>query len=92
MIPSGHPQFCTEAIHKNNSIKDNWVLLDTFSLVSVLNNSYLAKNFRNCNSEEKLLMLMNGGNISFNHMEDLLLLSIKVYINESSMANILSFA
>ena len=37
-------------------------------------------------------MLTNGGNISFNRMGDLLLLPIKVHINESYMDKILSFA
>ena len=46
----------------------------------------------NATSEEKLLMLMNGGHLSFNKMGDLLLLPMKFHINESSMANILYFA
>ena len=37
-------------------------------------------------------MLTNGGHLSFNKMGDLLLLTMKVHINESSMANILYFS
>ena len=37
-------------------------------------------------------MLTNARHISFNQMEDLLLLPMKVHTNESSMANILYFA
>ena len=37
-------------------------------------------------------MMANVRNLSFNQMRDLLLLPMKVHINESSMANILSFA
>ena len=36
-------------------------------------------------------MLENGGHISFNKMGDNVLFPIKVHINESSMASILSF-
>ena len=37
-------------------------------------------------------MLKNGRHLSFNQMRDLLLLQMKVHINELSMANILYFA
>ena len=63
-----------------------------FSSSSVLKNASLATNVRNCNSEEKLLMLTNGGHLSYNQMGDLLQFPMKVHINESSMANILPFA
>ena len=55
-------------------------------------NAYLAKNVRNCNSEEKFLLLTNSRHLSFNNMGVLLLFPMKVHINESSMVNILSFA
>ena len=72
-------------------INDNWVLLDTCSLESVLKNASLAKSVRKCNSKEKLLMLKNGGHLSFNQMKDFLLFPMKFHINESSMANIIYF-
>ena len=37
-------------------------------------------------------MLTNNGHLYFNQMGDLLLFPLKFHINESSMANILSFA
>ena len=84
--------FAQKQIQKNDPIDNNWVLLEMFSSSSVLKNASLATNVRNCNSEEKLLMLTNGGHISFNQMGDLLQLPMKVHINESSLANILPFA
>ena len=41
---------------------------------------------------QKKLMLKNGGNLSFNQMGELLVLSMKVNWNESSMVDILSFS
>ena len=60
-------------------------------MASALKDESLAKNLKNCNPEEKLLMLTNGGHISFNNMGYLLLLPMKVHINETYMANILYF-
>ena len=37
-------------------------------------------------------MLKSGGHLSFNQMGGILLFPMKIHINESSMANILSFA
>ena len=37
-------------------------------------------------------MLMNGGHLSFNNMGNIIILPMKVHINESPMANILYFA
>ena len=55
-------------------------------------NTSLAKNVVKLNSEDKLLMLKNGGHISFNQMGDLILLPMRGHINESYMANIFFFA
>ena len=55
-------------------------------------NSSLTKNVQNCNAEEKLLMLTNGGHLCFNQTGELLLLPLTFHINESSMANIIYFA
>ena len=61
-------------------------------MAGALKNTSLAKNVRNCNSEDKLLMLMNVRHLYFNQMGDLILFPMKVHTNESSMANILYFA
>ena len=79
-------------IYKNEPINNNWLFLDTCSSTSIIKNAYLAKNVKNCNSEEKFLMLTNGRNPSFKNMGDLLLLPMKFHINESSMENILYFS
>ena len=50
------------------------------------------KNVKNCKSEEKFLMLTNGGGLYFNQMGYLLIFSMKVHTNELFMENILSFA
>ena len=68
------------------------MLLDTYSSASVLKSAYLAKNVRNCNAEEKLLMLKTGGHLHLNQMREILLLPMMVHINESSTESILYFA
>ena len=84
--------FSQNQIQQIYPINNNWVLLGTCSLASVLKNAYLAKNVRNCNSDDKLLMLTNSRHLSFNQMGDLLLLPMKFHINKSIMENILYFA
>ena len=67
-------------------------ILDTYASSSVLKNAYLAKNVINCNAEENILMLTNGGGLYFNDMGEILPFPMIVHINESSMYNILYFA
>ena len=82
--------FAQNQIQKNEPINDNWILLDTCSSVSVMKNVYL-ENIQNCNTGGKVLMLTNGGHLSFSQMRSLLLLPMIVHMNESSMVNILFF-
>ena len=56
-----------------------------------MKNVYL-ENIQNCNAGGKVLMLTNGGHLSFSQMRSLLLLPMIVHMNESSMVNILFFS
>ena len=66
--------------------------MDTCSSASVLKNAYLEKKCPNCNADGTLLILKNELHPFFNQMGELLILPNTVRINESSLANVLSFA
>ena len=73
--------FANNHIQQNYPINKNWIILYTCSSAGVMKNEYLAKNVLNCNEEDKLLIMKNGGHLFFNHMGQLLLLPTTVHIN-----------
>ena len=92
MFSSGHSQFCTETNPVELSNSRQFCTTGNLLIGKCSEILSLAKNVRNCKSEEKLLMLTSGGHIFFNQMGGLLPLSMKFHTNESSMKNILYFA
>ena len=71
-------------------ISSTWILLDTCSTDSVMNNIEFVSNVRNCSSDEVLRIHTNGGQQVFSKIGRLKFLPLTVHVNESSMANILS--
>ena len=78
-------------IHENSEIIDpNWILLDTCSTVSVCCNTELVRDMRECDEEEKLTIVTNGGNQIYNQIAVLKILPIQVHFKKESLANIIS--
>ena len=71
-------------------IDSNWLLLDSCSTDNVCNNINMLTNVRNCDENEKLRVVTNGGELSYDQIGDLKLLPIQAYYNENSIANIVS--
>ena len=71
-------------------IPRSWLLLDTCSTCSVINNKDLVKNLRVCNEDEILDVHTNGGIKKFKEVGTLKLFPITVHYSDSSLANILS--
>ena len=76
-------------MRQNDPITNNCLILDTCSSASVLKNAFLEKNAITFIAAETLLMLKKGGHLYFNQMGKILLLSMTVHIDESSMEKIL---
>ena len=74
----------------NTFISRSWILLDTCSTNSVVSNPNLVSNIRQCNENETLRINTNGGTKVYNQIGDLNLLPLRVHVNETSLANILS--
>ena len=74
-----------------NTIDPNWILLDTCSTDNVFCNSDLLSNIRNCNSNEELHLLTNGGYSDYNQIGHCDLFDVDVHYNPNSIANVLSF-
>jgi hypothetical protein len=85
---------CTQIVltqdKHDGMINNNWILLDTCSTASVCSNTNLVRNIQDCSPSETLHIVTNGGAQIFNKQGDLNILPLKVHVNESSLANILS--
>ena len=92
MLPPNHSYFCAEADPTELANQRQLGSPGHLFFSQCPKNAYLAKNIRNCNSYEKLLMLNNSGHQSFDQMGELLFLTMSVHINKSSMVDILSFS
>ena len=93
---STHPITSTQKITmsqnaKGRKINKYWVLLDSQSTISILNNTNLLTNIRKCNPDEKVRCYCNRG-----YQDTDMMGSIKglggIYYNPNSLANILSLA
>ena len=65
-------RFLHTKVQHNEPINNNWILLDTCYSASVLKMHLWQKNVHKCKADEKLLMLTNGGHLSFYQMAELL--------------------
>ena len=74
----------------DNMISKSWILLDTCSTDSVVNNLSFVTDIRDCNEQETLKIHTNGGALAFTKLGILKFLPLSVHVNESSMANILA--
>ena len=79
-------------IHEESEIiNPDWILLDTCSTVSVCCNKNLVRDMRECNEEDQLTIVTNGGKQIYTKIAVLKNLPIQVHFKEESLANIISF-
>ena len=82
----------TKEAPKTNIINPNWILLDTCPTISSIRNKSLLQNIQPCGAGEEIRAYTNGGHQYYDHTATLKLLPFEVFLNEQSLANILSFA
>ena len=73
-------------------INRDWLLLDTFSTVSVFCNSELVNNIQPCQPGTGLTVITNGGSQTYKYTAETKMLPMKVHFNAHSIANILSLS
>ena len=78
------------AQHDDGIIPSTWLLLDTCSTSSVVNNPNIFKNIRECLEEERLTVVTNGEKKAFNEIGKYELFPIEAQFNLHSMANTIS--
>ena len=76
---------------ENDLINENWILLDTCSTVNVCKNASIITDVRKCRKGEELMIVTNGGSQDYNQIGLFKYLSLPIYYNPKSIANILSF-
>ena len=84
-----HVRFCGAQKH-SDLVHPNYIMLDSCSESSVIMNSSLVHDVRACTDDERLLLVTNGGSMSFDTIGTLNLFPLPVHVNVHSMANILS--
>ena len=77
---------------RNNIINPNCILLETCSTISSTRNKSLVQNFQPCYVGEEPRAYTNGGHQDYDHTATLKMLPFEDFLNEQSLANILSFA
>ena len=75
---------------KRNVINPKWILLDTCSTASVCCNRELVRDVRDCNEDEILEIVTNGGKQVYHQLAVLKELPIHVYFKSDSLTNIVS--
>ena len=75
---------------KHTIIDPNWILLDTCSTVSVCCNDSLIRDIRDCEEDEHLTIVTNGGKQVYKQMGVMKSLPIQVFYKKESLANIIS--
>ena len=69
---------------KHTTIDPNWILLDTYSTVSVCCNASLVRDIRDCEEDEYLTIVTNGGKQVYKQMGVLKNLPIQVFYKKES--------
>ena len=77
--------------HIMNILNKWWILIDTCSTCCVTNNPALLTSIQNCNKQDELNVITNGGSMRYNQMGKMKLLPLELHYNEQSLATILSF-
>ena len=75
---------------ENDLINENWILLDTCSTVNVCKNVSIVTGVRKCHEGEELTIVTNGGSQKYDQIGFFKYLSLPIYYNPKSIANILS--
>ena len=82
----------TQSKDDSEIISSDWILLDTCSTDSVFNNKSFLTKVSKCKNEDVLNIVSNGGGaVSYDTTGFFNLLSMPVYYNKKSLANVLSF-
>ena len=71
------------------AVSNNWILLESYSIISCAKNDSFVSKVTVISSEEHLCVYSNGGHIEYTMMGILDILPMDIYVNDSSMANIL---
>ena len=71
-------------------IKKTWIILDTWSTDTVTTNLDCVEEVNNCAKDEELTLFTNGGSLIFDRKGHLTFLPLSVYVNDNSLATILS--
>ena len=78
-------------MEKTANIPKSWILLYMCSTVSISNNINLGPNVRDCQPDQVLPAITNGGSQFYQQIADLIMLPVTVHIKHDSMASILLF-
>ena len=70
---------------------NNWLLLDSCSTIIFAKNNSIVSNITVIPSEENLRLYSNGVHTDYNMRGTVYILPMIIYVNDNSMANILSF-
>ena len=62
-------------------IQKTWILLDTYSIDSMKNNLVYVEYMKNCDKDEELTVLTNGGLLFFDSKWRLTFLPLSVHVN-----------
>jgi hypothetical protein len=73
-------------------INPNWILLDTWSTVSIVCNPAIVNNITSVPNNDSMTIVTNGGLQFFNQKADLKILPLTVHFEKDSLANILSLS
>ena len=74
-----------------NIISPNYILLETWSTMRSTSNKKLVQNIQLCDVGEALRAYKNGGHQYYDHTATLKCLPFKVFLNDQSLATIISF-
>ena len=80
-----------KALQQNTIINPEWILLDTATTESTFKTSHLIDRIRECETDERLHMLTNGGSEPFISMGICKLIPEILHLSTHSIANILAF-
>ena len=81
----------TDALPVDEIINQNWLLLDTYSIISSINNENLVKETHACDSGEEIQVYTNGGNQNYNYTTTMTVLHFNFFF-KNPLANIILFA
>ena len=89
MLQQGIPLF--QNYYTDELIIKTWILLDSCSTDTVIENPDLVANIRTGSADKELRIITNKGSVIYKEVADSRGLPLKVHFNKDSLANVLSF-